>query len=301
MTIPFLIPVLVVVAVIALGVVLLPLIRRGTDSISTARFDRAVYRDQLQEVDRDLARGVLDPSEAASARLEIERRLLATADADRAAIAPRRSRRAMAISIAIIVAVWTTGFYMVLGAPDVPDMPFAARPRQDKAGTPHRDIEGAAARLEAQLKSTGGDADGWMLLARTETGLRHWDKSAEAYRHVLELAPDRAGPPVQVAYGETLTLAAGGIVTPTARESFRAALAHDPQNQIARFYLALADAQAGDNKSAISAWLKLAGELPADSDMRSEIGLRIAAAAQEAGIQPPALPPPAPAAAPKGN
>jgi cytochrome c-type biogenesis protein CcmH len=293
-TTPFLVPILIVLAVIALGAVVLPLIRRGTTAVSTARFDRAVYRDQLQEVDRDLARGVLNPSEAGSARLEIERRLLATADADQTETAPRRSRRVMAVAIAVIVAVWATGFYMILGAPDVPDMPFASRAKEEAATGGHRDVEDAAARLEARLKSTGGDADGWMLLARTESGLGHWDKSAEAYRHVLELAPDRAGPSVQVAYGETLTLAAQGIVTPMARETFQAALVHEPANPIARFYLALADAQAGDDKSAISTWLKLAGELPSDSSMRAEIERRIQAAAQEAGIQPPKLPPAAP-------
>jgi cytochrome c-type biogenesis protein CcmH len=290
---PFLIPVLIVLAAVALGAVVLPLIRRGVTAVPTARFDRAVYRDQLQEVERDLARGVLNASEAGSARLEIERRLLATADTEHEVTPQRRSRRLMAASIVVIVVVWATGFYMLYGAPDVPDMPFASRPQQG-ANADHPDVEEAAARLEARLKSTGGDADGWMLLARTETGLRHWDKSAEAYKRVLDLAPDRAGPEIQVAYAETLTLAARGIVTPQARDAFGAALTRDATNHIARFYLALASAQAGDDKTAISAWLKLAGELPADSDMRAEIERRVAAAAQEAGIAIPALPPPAP-------
>jgi cytochrome c-type biogenesis protein CcmH len=288
---PFLIPVLIVLAVVTLTIVVLPLLRR-TAAAPTARFDRAVYRDQLQEVERDLARGVLNTTEAASARLEIERRLLATANTDSETIAPRR-RRLMAASIIIIVIVWAAGFYMILGAPGVPDMPFAARDRQTEMNAGHRDVEDAAARLEARLKSTGGDADGWMLLARTESGLAHWDKAAEAYGRVLQLAPDRAGAPVQVAYGETLTLAAQGMVTPAAKSAFSTAIAKEPHNPIARFYLALADAQAGDDKSAITAWLKLAGELPANSDIRAEIGRRIGAAAEEAGIKTPDLPPPA--------
>jgi cytochrome c-type biogenesis protein CcmH len=295
-TTPFLIPALIVLAVATLGAVLFPLLRRTAVSAPTARFDRAVYRDQLLEVERDLARGVLNPAEAASARLEIERRLLATADSGGEAAAPRR-RRLMAASIAVIVVVWTAGFYMILGTPGVPDMPLAQRAQEKAPAGGHRDVEEAAARLETRLKSTGGDADSWMLLARTETGLGHWDKAADAYRRVLALAPDRAGASVQVAYGETLTLAAQGMVTPAAKEAFHAAMATEPANPIARFYLALADAQAGDDKSAINAWLKLAGELPADSDMRAEIGRRVAAAAQEAGVSVPPLPPPAPPSA----
>lgn len=298
MTTPFLIPILIALAAITLVAVVLPLLRR-TMAPPTVRFDRAVYRDQLQEIDRDLTRGVLNATEASSARLEVERRLLATAETGQQTAAPRR-RRLMAISIAIIVAVWATGFYMILGAPGVPDMPFAQRDTQTEMSTGHRDVEDAAARLEARLKSTGGDADGWMLLARTESGLAHWDKAAEAYGRVLQLAPDRAGAPVQVALGEALTLAAQGMVTPRAKDAFRIAVTKEPQNPVARFYLALADAQAGDDKSAISAWLKLAGELPADSDIRAEIERRVAAAAQEAGIQPPVLPPPAPPSVP-GN
>lgn len=292
MTTPFLIPILIVLAIVTLVLVVLPLLRR-TVAVPTVRFDRAVYRDQLQEVERDLARGVLNATEAASARLEVERRLLATAGTDQETAVPRR-RRLMAVSIGIIVAVWATGFYMILGAPGVADMPFGDRDKPTATSAGHRDVEEAAARLEARLKSTGGDADGWMLLARTESGLAHWDKAAEAYGRVLQLAPDRAGAPVQAALGETLTLAAQGMVTPRAKDAFRAATAKEPKNPVARFYLALADAQAGDDKSAISAWLKLAGELPADSDIRAEIERRVAAAAQEAGIQAPGLPPPAP-------
>ena len=290
MTTPLLIPILIALAVIALAAVTLPLLRRGFAAPSTARFDRAVYRDQLNEVERDLARGVLNATEAASARLEIERRLLTTAEADAAPSGPRR-RRLMAVSIAVIVAVWAAGFYMILGAPGVPDMPFAERTPNLGTGADHPDVEAAAARLEAKLASTGGDADGWLLLARTETGLRHWDKSAVAYKHVLDLAGDRAGPSIEVAYAEMVTLAAQGIVTPIARDAFHAAVAGDPKNPIARFYLALADAQAGDDKSAISAWLSLAAELPADSNMRAEIEKRVTAAAQDAHIPVPALPP----------
>ncbi|MGB6170943.1 MAG: c-type cytochrome biogenesis protein CcmI, partial [Xanthobacteraceae bacterium] len=44
--------------------------------------DRLVYQDQLAEIDRDRAAGLIGEAEAESARIEISRRLLAAADAE---------------------------------------------------------------------------------------------------------------------------------------------------------------------------------------------------------------------------
>ena len=49
--------------------------------------DVAVYRDQLDELERDLAAGSIGKTEAEAARVEISRRLLAAADAAKAAAA----------------------------------------------------------------------------------------------------------------------------------------------------------------------------------------------------------------------
>jgi len=295
---PLLIVVLVALGLIALGVVVSPLLRRGRGEVSNAGFDRAVYRDQLQEVDRDIARGLLQPGEAASARLEIERRLLAAGSPNTWEARPVRSaqqRAVMAGAVVIVVAVWATGAYMVLGSPELPDLPFAARATEDDtAGTMPADIEGAATRLEAKLEADGGDADGWMLLARTDTALRHWDKAANAYRRLLKFVPDEAKPGIEEIYGEMLVLAADGVVSPDASAAFAVTLAAKPDSPVARYYVALADAQAGNMKQAIDLWLKLAGGLPQDSTMRAEIEKRVTDAAHVLGISAPPLPPAAP-------
>ena len=66
----------------AIAAVLLPLVRRRAEEFSGN--DIAVYRDQLGELDRDRAAGLIGKSEAEAARVEISRRLLAAADADAA-------------------------------------------------------------------------------------------------------------------------------------------------------------------------------------------------------------------------
>ena len=77
---------------------------------------------------------------------------------------------------------------------------------------------------------------------------------------------------------------------PAARDSFRQALSVEPGNEIARFYLALADSQAGEARKAVDAWLALAADLPDDDQMREEIANRIAATARSGGFEPPQLP-----------
>jgi cytochrome c-type biogenesis protein CcmH len=281
---------LALVTAMALVIVIAPLMLASRGAPARLDYDRAVYRDQLKELERDLARGVIGAAEAETARLEIERRLLA---ADRADQAPAREARALprlGWVLALVLAGGAGGLYLALGAPGVPDFPHdsqhAAAPG---AAAP---LQKTAADLEQQLKQNPGDADGWADLGRTEADLKDWQKAADAYGKAAKLAPARSD--IAAAYGETLVLAADGVVTPAAAAQFRAVVTADPKSGIARYYLALADAQAGRTDAAIAAWQKLEAEAPANAPIRAEIERRIAEAAKSAGIAPPAAPAGAP-------
>jgi cytochrome c-type biogenesis protein CcmH len=65
--------------VAAIFAVLWPLARRDGDWRSGS--DVAVYRDQLDEIERDRAAGLIAEPEAAAAQVEVSRRLIAAADA----------------------------------------------------------------------------------------------------------------------------------------------------------------------------------------------------------------------------
>ena len=60
----------------AIGLLAWPILRRRAAPPAREAYDLAVYRDQLAEVERDLARGVIGAAEAEGARLEIQRRML---------------------------------------------------------------------------------------------------------------------------------------------------------------------------------------------------------------------------------
>ncbi|HUZ75773.1 MAG TPA: c-type cytochrome biogenesis protein CcmI [Stellaceae bacterium] len=288
---------LAIVTAAVLIVVIGPLLHETRMAPERPAFDCAVYRDQLAELERDRARGLIGATEAETARLEIERRILAS---DRAAPLPPAHARPLpwlAAVLALVVAGGAAALYLRIGAPGVPDLPYAARRAElARAAAAPEDAEASAAALEKQLAAKPGDVDGWAQLARIDAELQRWQRSADAYRHAVALAPGRVD--IAAALGEVLVMGADGMITPAARDTFTKVLAKDSGNAMARYYLALGDAQGGKTQEAIAAWQKLAAEAPAGAPIRADLKRRIAEAAQSGGIAPPPLAPPAPAAAP---
>ena len=304
MILPFL---LALLAFLALLPILAPLLRGGRPMRARASFDQAVYRDQLRELDREIARGLLTPAEAESARLEIQRRLLAS---DLVPVAPPRVSRSPVVAAVVFVVVGfgSVGAYLWLGAPGIPDEPFASRPAPVAAGnSEHATLQEAAAKLEQKLKQNPSDPQGWLLYARSLAMLNEWGRAEAAYRRVMELGD--TGVDVIADHAEMVVLAAGGTVTPAAAAAFNRVLKDDPGNGLARFYLAMAAAQAGEPHKAIDSWQSLLADTPSDSPVRQAIGQQIAAAAKAAGIPVPELaegtdaeaPPPGPDARPMAD
>ena len=273
-------------ALLVLLAVVLPLLRGAAAGPDRERFDRAVYRDQLRELERDAARGMIAPAEAASAKLEIQRRMLGRAGSN-AAIAHSGRNPAFAVVLVLLAASGAGFVYLITGAPNLPGLPFAQRTADPEIV----ELRRALVELESRLAAAPGDGQAWLLLARTHAALGQWPRADHAYRRALALLP--ATPDLSAAALEASVLAADGIVAQPAADGFARVLAEAPDNPIARFYLALADAQAGRHQAAITAWQALAAELPADTPLRAEIARRTAATARAAGIPAPALPPPA--------
>jgi cytochrome c-type biogenesis protein CcmH len=297
-------------AVVVLLLVL-PLLHRWRAPVTRRQYDRAVYRAQLDELERDIARGMIGGADAQAARLEIERRLLAaaTTSAAPAGAAPGGAQdvtadaapvrvgdsRALALAAALIIAGGAGLVYLRLGAPGVPDMPFAERQDAAPTGqaaragqTPRMDVADAAKILAAKLAAAPNNPQGWLIYARTEAMLGNWQTSAEAYSHAI--AQGQTDAAVFAAYGEMLVLGTDGIVGPPARAAFASALQRDAKNEVARYYDALADAQSGESKRAIATWLALAADLPDDSPMREAVARQVANAASAAGVAAPPLP-----------
>jgi cytochrome c-type biogenesis protein CcmH len=273
-----------------LGIVIFPMLRRAGAVTERAAFDQAVYRDQLRELDRDLTRGLIAAPEAQAARLEIQRRMLA-ADAPATTAAPTRTGRSpvLALAVAVLMVGGAVGIYGRLGDPTIPASPYAARViRAPGAQDPGHDMNQAILALEERLKTEPDNAERWLLFARSVASLGQWTKAIAAYEKLRTLVPD--DPDINAGYGEMLVMAAEGIVTPAAEAAFKLTLAKNPQEEVARFYIALADMQAGRAQQAINAWLRLSNDVASDSPLRQEANRRIVEAAKSAGLPTPALP-----------
>lgn len=240
----------------------------------------ALYRDQLAEIERDAASGRLSAAEVAAARLEVQRRLLAAADSAATEQRPRAAGRSLAVPIAALLIAGSLALYLELGAPGSRDQPFAARPSDPGAAAD----TAAIASLRQRLAAAPEDLPAWLELGRSLQGLHRFGESAEAFSRALALAPER--PDVAAAFGEALVLGADGIVTPAAQEAFRHALAGAPGDPRTRYYLALAQAQAGDVRGAIAGWNAILQEAPPDAPYRAMIQRQIAESAAANGIAP---------------
>lgn len=288
-----LIAVLAILTLGAVAAVVWPLVRsRPGNAPERGAFDRAIYKDQLAELARERERGVIDDASTAAARLEIERRLLATETAGETPASPARPGRIAAVTVAVLVSAGAVALYLRLGSPGLPDEPFAARIAEGalaESSHSERDLVASVDALAAKLKASPEDAQGWLLLARSQAALQRWPESAESYRRAAALTD---APEANAGAGEMLVMAADGIVTPAAHDAFAAVVKSDPGNPAARFYLALGDAQAGKPREAIAAWQKLIEETPRDAPYRAMVRRQMEETAQTASID---LPPDAPA------
>jgi len=261
------------------AILLLPLLRKGRDAARLA-YDLAVYRDQLAEVSRDETRGTLSAADAASARMEIERRILAAGEAAPAAAGTRTSRaaRITIVAAAVLGPMAATALYLERGTPHMPGYPFAARDSSSPDGAATdadlAKIEKMVDGLAQRMASAPNDLKGWTMLGRSYAMLQRYDDAAAAYAHAATLDPKSAELPASL--GETLVFASGGIVTPKARDAFEQALAIDPKDPRSRFYLGLASMQAGQPQAALAAWEALAAEAPKDAPWLPDLTRQIA-------------------------
>ncbi|MCW3781050.1 c-type cytochrome biogenesis protein CcmI [Defluviimonas salinarum] len=295
----------------AVGAALLRSLAQGGQTVS-ANADIGVYRDQLAEVERDLARGVVDAAEAERVRIEISRRIL---DSDRSAGPARVARGSVALP-ALGIAVALAGafaLYLSIGAPGYPDLPIGQRieraaifhedrPSQAEAvetaqiptpPTPEASYAELMERLRTAVAANPGDITGQRLLARNEAALGNHTAAAEAQARVIALAGDAATANDHATLADSYVLATGGYVSPEAEAALNEALRLDPGNPTARFYTGLMWAQTGRPDRAFQFWKALLEAGPEDAPWIAPIRAQIEMLAAAAGVR---YTPPAPAA-----
>ncbi|QIB35112.1 c-type cytochrome biogenesis protein CcmI [Ancylobacter pratisalsi] len=231
---------------------------------SAAEADLAVYRDQLAEIERDRVSGLIGAGESEAARSEVARRILrASAEVQTVGEADSGAafrRRAVAVIALIVLPVLAGTLYVVLGSPQLPPQPLAARlqAQPDRA-----DVAVLIRKVEDHLEANPQDGRGYEVIApiyqrtgRTGDAVRAWSNAIR----LLGPSPAR-----QTGLGEALIAEAGGVVTSEASAAFKLALSEDPKDPKARYFLGLGAEQDGKPAEAASYWSALVADSPADA------------------------------------
>jgi len=259
-----------------LAIVLAPLGRPAREGEAPEAGTLAVYRHQLDEIEAERARGLVDDAEAAAAKTEVSRRLLASAAAgddsaknSRAALPLRHAP--VAIAVAALVPLLTLALYLAHGSPDLPSYPMAGRAQFPLE---QANVAELIAKVEARLREHPEDGQGWDVIAPIYFKLGRFREAAAAYANAARIEGETmrrlAG------FAESAVLAADGIVVEEARLAFEKILQREPGRPEPRFWLALAKEQDGRLADALADYKRLLSEASAEVPWRQTVEGRIA-------------------------
>ncbi len=315
------------VIALLVSVILLRAMSRAGQVAAADGTERAmrVYRDQITEIETDLARGTIDEGEAERLRLEVSRRILELDKSDRGrpvgGPAPT-VMRAIAFATIVLAVAGSALLYLSVGAPGYSDMPLlerhadAAEIRRNRARQAEMEAEFAAAfpepedfpgrselepmvaQLREALSSRPLDVTGFNLLAQNEARLGNYRAAIEAQVRVIELKEDEAGVEDYAYLLDLMVIATGGFVSPEAENIIEQILQRDTTNNVALYYSGRMYAQTGRPDMTFRVWRRLHDLSPGDAPWMPEIRAALPELARMSGEPRYQLPPrPAPAGA----
>jgi cytochrome c-type biogenesis protein CcmH len=266
------------VLVLLLRPLLLP-----AESASAAEADLAVYRDQLSELESEHRRGLIAEAEAGAAKVEIARRLLASAASPSPASTPGATSRIVRIAplaLCLALPALAIGLYLSLGSPGLPGYPLAARLSAPVQTT---DVAALIAKVEARLRQHPDDGQGWDVIAPVYLRQGRYQEAATAFANAASLL----GQSVQrlAGFAEATVLASDGIVTEPAREAYQKLAKLEPTRIEPRFWLALAAEQDGQLAAAAEAYAALLREGDGEAPWRKAVSARLEAVRARLGSQ----------------
>lgn len=262
---------------IALAFLLPPLLRRPRAEIVKSKqreINIAVYRDQMRELDADLAAGLLSTEQYEAARAELETRLaedaLSGADAadDTPQAVPKRIRLPGYI-VAAAVPVAAFGLYFVMGTPLalVAGSP-AADAAQAQAG---QDVNQMVHEVEERARRSPDDPVAWIMLAKAYVAVERWPDALKAWQNAYRLRP--AEPDVLAGYAEALAVSNNRNLAGRPMKLVQQALTHDPRHPKALELAGLGMYQAREFTQAANYLGRLLEVLPPDTPYAADIRL----------------------------
>ncbi len=261
-----------------------PLLRPAAETgVSSERLNATIYRDQLEALARDLARGSICPADYEATRDELQLRLLDDTEVPQT-MRPSSAMgfwtpRHTAAAMAVLLPIASTATYGWLGNPAAVD-PLAAQRATDAQVAQMVDT------LAARLQANPDNPKGWAMLARSYKVLGRLPDAEQAILKTGNLV--NTEPDLMVEYAELLAIRAGNSMEGKPLELINKALSLDPQNPSALMMSGVAAYQRSDFAAAVTQWEKLMAMLAPGSTDALKMAADIDDARLRAGMLSPA-------------
>ncbi len=275
----------------ALLFVLPPLLRKTAVVNPHALRDEVnltVLRDQLRELDADLANGIINVPAYEKAKQELERRVVEDVQPGAPATDAVADKRWAAIAVGISVPMLALALYGLLGSPAGldPKQAAAVPPQNQAHAVTEAQIQEMVAALAQRLQKEPGNAEGWNMLARSYNALGRFGEAAQAYGQLVKLVPANAT--LLADYADTLAMASNRSLQGAPEQLIVQALAADPKNIKALALSGSAAFERRDYQGAVTQWQKILLLVPPESDIARSTASSISEAQSQAGARPPA-------------
>lgn len=275
----------IILIVVALLVLVWPVLRMGKRSATATRSEvnLSVYRDQLRELDAELASGMLDETQYRSAKNDLEGRMLEDAGTTEAATRLTAGNRGLIIAVAIAVPILAVALYFVLGTPSGLEPNQAAAPQTEGAehSVTQEQIEAMVGKLAQKLESRPSDIEGWVMLARSYTALKRYADASKAYEHVVKISPKDVR--LLVDYADVLAMS-NKTLQGEPEKIILKALKEDPNNIKGLMLAGSAAYERKDYRLAVKWWEKILGLVPPGSPDSASVVANVNEARGLAGL-----------------
>ena len=283
-----------VLTLLALGWLVRPLLWPASAAgVSSQVLNASIYRDQIETLERDLARGLISAQDCDAARDELQLRLLDDTQESPTSHGPGKgfwTGRRTALVIALLMPLGAAGMYWWLGTPGAIDPVATQKANDDQVAT-------MVDALAARLKANPDTPKGWAMLARSYKVMGRFADAEQAFLKAGDLI--NKDPDLLVDYADLLAVRANNNIEGKPLELVNKALALNPQHPMGLMMSGVAAYRRSDFALAVAQWEKLLTILDPGSPDAQQVEADITEARAKAGL--PAATKAAPGAKPAGT
>lgn len=223
---------------------------------SSGDINAGIYRDQLAELDRDLAAGTLSTDDHAQARAELQRRLLDDVSAADTPAAATAGMKRTSLLLALALPLAAAGLYSWRGTPAAVDPIATQAPTQQNV---EKMVSDLAARMEKNP-----DPRGFVVLARSYRAMGRLPEAEAAFGRIGPALQENAT--LLAEYADVLATRAMGNFDGKPMALVNQALKLEPENPMALSLAATAAYNRNDYAQALARWEQLLRVVPPDSE-----------------------------------